>query len=88
MKRELELYTPSHILIISGFDWFEPFAELFTDVCDTGKRNILRGPKKNDVFVEGTAMYKNAKVVIACRPEWRDCEGYVDVISKAFNTKQ
>lgn len=88
LKRELELYTPSHIPIISGFDWFEPFAELFTDVCDTGKRNILRGPKKNDVFVEGTAMYKNAKVVIACRPEWRDCEGYVDAISKAFNTKQ
>lgn len=85
LKKELEIYNPTHILIITGFDWFEPFAHLFENVNDTGKRNILRGKNKNAVYVEGTATYKNAKVVIACRPEWRESKKYVSDILSAFN---
>lgn len=87
MKKELSIYQPTHILIISGYAWFEPFAELFSDVVDTGKRNVSKGKNKNTVYVEGTAKYGNARVVIACRPEWRDKEGYVAAVSQAFHSK-
>ena len=84
LKKELEVYQPTHILVITGFDWFAPFSVLFSNVHDMGKRNVLRGENKNEVYVEGTATYKNAKVVIACRPEWRDSMGYVSAVLNAF----
>jgi len=84
LKRELELFQPTHILIATGFDWFEPFSSLFEQVVDTGKRNVARGRGKNEVYVEGTAAYRGAKTVIACRPEWRDRSGYVAEVVKTF----
>lgn len=85
LRRELEFLKPTHILVISGFDWFQPFAELFHDVTDTGERNVLRGDNKNAIYVEGTASFQNAKVVITCRPEWRDKNGFVDAVVEAFS---
>ena len=85
LKKELEIYQPTHILVVTGFDWFEPFSCLFENVHDFGCRNILRGKNKNEVYVEGTATYKNANVVIACRPEWRDGNGYITEVLKTFN---
>lgn len=84
LRKELEVYQPTHILIITGFDWFEPFSCLFENVCDFGCRNILRGKNKNEVYVEGIATYKNARVAIACRPEWRDSEEYVSEVVQTF----
>lgn len=84
LKREMKIYKPSHILAITGFDWFAPFASLFENVQDTGKRNILRGANKNSDYVEGTATYGDAKVVITCRPEWRDKEAFVSAALSAF----
>jgi hypothetical protein len=84
LKRELEIYKPSHILAITGFDWFAPFADLFEEVKDSGKRNVLRGVNKNADYVEGTATYGDAKVVITCRPEWRDKEAFVSAALSAF----
>ncbi len=88
LRKELEIFEPTHILIITGFDWFEPFAGIFSDVYDTGKRNVARGKNKNEVYVEGTAMYGTAKVVIACRPEWRDSVTYVKTITDEFIIKK
>ena len=84
LKEELEYYKPTHILIITGYDWFESFSCLFENVIDTGKRNVLRGENKNEDYVEATAEYKGAKVVVACRPEWREREKYVSQIVEAF----
>jgi hypothetical protein len=84
LKKELDVYQPTHVLVVSGFDWFEPFASIFEKVQDTGVRNILRGESKNEVCVEGKATYNNAKVVIACRPEWRNKEAYVEEVAEAF----
>lgn len=84
LKKELNEFNPTHILIMSGFEFFKPFSELFDEVKDNGKRN--KSSKKD--FVEGTAKYKKAKVVIACRPEGRirDGEnGYVAEVLKAFD---
>lgn len=84
LKKELEAYKPTHILAITGYDWFKPFSILFDDVYDIGKRNILRGKNKNEVYVEGIATYETAKVVIACRPEWRDRIKFVSSVLDAF----
>lgn len=77
LKKELDFFAPTHILLITGYDWFEPFATVFNNVESRGEKNINRGAHKNKVYVEGTATYGNAKVVIACRPEFRDQDGYV-----------
>lgn len=84
LKRELELFRPTHILFTTGFEWFRPFAGLFEDVYDTGRRNVMQGKNKNEVYVEGTASYRGAKVVVACRPEWRRGSKYVADILAAF----
>lgn len=84
LKHELEIYRPSHILMITGFDWFFPFSDLFENVKDSGNRNVLRGVNKNAVYVEGTATYGDAKVVINCRPEWRDKAAFVSAALLAF----
>ena len=84
LKRELELYAPTHILLLTGYDWFAPFSEVFEDVVDTGKRNVMRGASKNEDYVEATARYHDAKVVVACRPEQRDKAGFVEAVVNAF----
>lgn len=84
LKKELEIYKPTHILIFTGYDWFDPFADLFENVKSTGERNISRGKNKNTVYVEGTATYGDAKVVITCRPEWRDKDSFVSAVISAF----
>lgn len=82
LKKELDILKPTHILLITGYEWFEPFAEVFDNVQSRGERNINVGKNKNKVYVEGTATYGKAKVVIACRPEMRDQTGYVQEVVK------
>lgn len=82
LKKELDALKPTHILLITGYDWFEPFAEVFDNVQARGERNVNAGKNKNRVYVEGTANYGNAKVVVACRPEMRDQVGYVEEVVK------
>lgn len=84
LKEELEYFNPTHILIMSGFEWFKSFSSIFTDVVDSGQRNICRGKNKNNIFLEGRAKYKKAPVAISCRPEWRDKEGFVSSVLSAL----
>ena len=88
LKKELDEYKPTHILIFTGFDvWFDSFKDVFQNVVDLGVRNISKGPSKNDVFVEGTATYGDAKVVVACRPEYRNAEQYVEQVLREFRSQ-
>ena len=48
--------------------------------------NISKGPNKNDVYVEATARIGKAKVVVSCRPEYRDTEPFVKQIIEAFDS--
>lgn len=83
LKAEIEAARPTHILMMTGFDWFEPFSDIFTNVRYIG-RNISRGNNKNEIYVEGTAEFKETKVVIACRPDFRDKGSYVKAGVEAF----
>ena len=84
LKKELDVYKPTHILFLTGYDWFEPFSGIFDSVTDLGVRNVMKGPQKNEIYVEGTAIYQRAKAVIACRPEQRNKEGFVGAVLRAF----
>lgn len=88
LQEEIRIFKPTHILFMAGMDWFEPFSANFEDVQFLGV-NISRGSGKNKIFVEAKACYvseneSRCKVVVACRPEGRNKEGYVDAILKAF----
>lgn len=83
LKAEMEDARPTHILMMTGYDWFEPFSDIFSNVNYIGS-NISRGNNKNEIYVEGTAEYKETKVVIMCRPEYREKENYVKAGVEAF----
>lgn len=79
LKEELERFKPTHILVLTGYDWFADFASLFEDAVERGNEY---GEK--EMFVEGSATYNGAKVVIACRPEFRRKQEYVCELLEAF----
>lgn len=87
LEAEIRYFRPTHILFVTGWDWFEPFKKCFTQVKDIG-RNVN---KENDIYVEGTAKYDkddlNCNVVVACRPEFRQKEPYVQQVSKYLSDK-
>lgn len=84
LKKELEQYQPTHILISTGYDWFAPFADIFENVKKNENLNSKHGKDKNNIYVEGTASYGDAKTVISCRPEWKNKQVFVSSIVSAF----
>ncbi|MBQ8508556.1 MAG: hypothetical protein IJ493_01475 [Clostridia bacterium] len=76
VKQELALLHPTHILIMTGFDWFAPFSPLFD--------HVRRLDEPRPACVEGTASYGGAKVVITCRPEYRDKKRFLADTAEAF----
>lgn len=86
LQYELEVLQPTHVLILAGYDYFKPFASVFEQCRDKGERNIMSGQHKNEVFVEGTACFGNAKVVIACRPEYRQKDAFVEQVVREFQS--
>lgn len=87
LKKELLELEPTHVLIMTGFDeWFSDFSDVFDSVCDKGVRNISQGDNRNDVYVEGTATLGKSKMVIACRPEYRNMEKYVAAVMDTFSS--
>ena len=84
LKKELEELDPDYVLFMTGYDWFEPFKQIFESINDKGERNCCRGADKNEHFVECTARFGKSKIVVACRPEHRIKDKYVGVILRAF----
>lgn len=91
LSAEIEYFNPTHILFITGKDWFMPFADLFSNLkLREASRPI--GENKNHIYVEGTADYLLAggnvcKSIIACRPELRPKEEYVSQVSEFMSGK-
>lgn len=89
LRAEIEYFTPTHIFIPTAYEgWFEYFSDIFSNVENIGT-NVFSGVNKNNQYVEGIAEYtypdeKKAKVVIACRPEGRTKDKYVDQVVKYF----
>ena len=89
LKQEIEYFKPTHIFLATarGY-WFERFEDIFEYVEEKGT-NISRGNNKNEDYVEAIAKYiyedgSSANVVVACRPEGRAKDGYVNEVVKYF----
>lgn len=91
LKSEIELFRPTHILFITGTEWFDEFNE--NDCCFTVLQkfgvNVNSGRNKNNVYAEQIAEFKLndetvIPAVICCRPEYRDKEKYVGDVLTAF----
>lgn len=86
LHAEIEFFNPTHILFMTGTDWFQPFRGIFQNVTERGV-NHPPGKDTNTVYAELFAAYKaqngtRSKVVVACRPEMRDKQTYVAQVSK------
>ena len=84
LRAEIEYFAPTHILFITGTDWFVPFKDIFSNLRF---RDCNCASGKNRIFAEGTAEYRLAggdicRVVVACRPELRNKEGYTQQVSE------
>lgn len=88
LLNDIELCNPTHILFFTGYEnMFEHFHSDFPDVKYIGK-NCSRGKNRNNIFVEAAGHYNNAKVVVCCRPEYRNKDALVtDVINYFTNIK-
>lgn len=92
LQAEIEDLQPTHILLLTGWDWFDDkdfdsrFSEVFANKNYFG-RNKYRG-SHNNIYVEGTASYiaewGMSKVVVACRPEGRSKKLFIDQVSDCF----
>ena len=86
LHAEIEFFNPTHILFMTGTDWFQPFRGMFQEVTELG----VNHPSKKDantVYAELLAAYKaqngiRSKVIVACRPEMREKHAYVAQVSK------
>lgn len=89
LKQEIEYFKPTHIFLATAREyWFERFEDIFEYVEEKGT-NISRGNNKNEDYVEAIAKYiyedgSSANVVVACRPEGRAKDGYVNEVVKYF----
>lgn len=88
LLNDIKLCEPTHILFFTGYEnMFEHFHSDFPDVKYIGK-NCSRGKNRNNIFVEAAGHYNNAKVVVCCRPEYRNKDALVtDVINYFTNIK-
>lgn len=85
LKKEIETYRPTHILLITGWNWWFEDKEFGVSQLFSSCKFIGENKRGNSVFVEGTAVYnERIPVVIACRPERRNENEYVREIISAF----
>ena len=84
LKYELSTLKPTHILMMTGYNWFSPFSGIFSDSHKLGV-NRMRGKNRNQIFVEGTADFHGIPAVITCRPEYRNKTLFVQQVVEAFS---
>jgi hypothetical protein len=89
LKAEIDYFKPTHIFFATARDgWFDGFSSLFQTCQDVGT-NVFSGKNKNEQYVEVVGEYiyedgQKAKIVVACRPEGRGKELYVNQVSSYF----
>ena len=83
LRYEIQHYLPTHILFVTGAEWFKPFST----ICDSFEflgNNVSRGKNKNNIYVEGKGRIGRAKVVVTCRPEYRPKDDFVNAVVESF----
>ena len=81
LKAEVSFFKPTHILFVTGFDWFKSFE----GICP----NIMKSHKNSEDcgFVEASGISpEGVKVVVSARPERKAEENFAHVIVSAFNS--
>lgn len=87
LLKEIVTYKPTHILFITGYDWW-----FYDSKHEYGVQELFCDckPEKN-AFVEGKARFRNDEldipVVIACRPERKREADYVAAVINALRGK-
>lgn len=84
LRKEIETYKPTHILFITGYDWW-----FYDESTKYGVHELFSACQKiENKYVNGTARYisedLNIPVVIASRPERKNESEYVEVVLKAL----
>lgn len=88
LQAEIDLYNPTHILFITGYDWWyaDPICD-FSALFENNKR-IGSNNEDSSIYVEGLSQYKLGDklipAVITCRPERRDKTAFCNAILDAF----
>ena len=87
LRAEIESFKPTHILFVTGYEWwFESFKDIFDIEFSNIKKNVYRGPDKNSFFAEATGTTpEGIRIVVSCRPEFRDESLYVEDVTKSFD---
>lgn len=92
LKKEIMFYRPTHILFVTGWKWW--FDDKDVGVSSLFEKLNFIGENRCDPsrYVEGTAIYKDAfmavPVVVACRPERRNEQAYVQQLVTTFQQKK
>lgn len=87
LEAEIHAYNPTHILIISGYNWYACEGYDFSTIFSN---NEYHGSytKDSKIYVEGKATYQfnniSIPVVITCRPEGKNESNFVTEVLKAF----
>ena len=74
---EIAHYKPTHILLVTGYRyWFDAFEDIFTGSTQPVK--LISG------HAETTFCHNDIKIVVACRPERKNEQQYVEDVLSAF----
>lgn len=86
LEAELECLNPTHVLLLTGYNWvvWEGHEEDGFETAFSRRPVFNVSFHDGPAYVEGIARYKDAKVVIACRPEGRNKDNYVKAVLEAF----
>lgn len=75
LKAEINEFNPTHVLFLTNWDgWFDHFNDEYSFDYNN----------KED-YVAGSGKYKNSKMVVAVRPEWKPKIVYLEEVMKAFD---
>lgn len=81
LKEEIATYKPTHILFVTGDDWFfyDKWEGYFADALKIKK---LSKQERNDKYILGSGIYNDAKVVVCVRPE---CKPGAEICAAVMN---
>jgi hypothetical protein len=82
LRWEIENYRPQRLLFLTGYDWVDPFLQQAWRDCE----------RPNDQLVQAvgrvTCGDHDAACVVACHPQSRNEQNWVNAVVEAFNGRQ
>ena len=85
IKKEIEVYEPTHILFVTDMDYFDPYPN---SLKYPGFKDAL-GVKEIDGYehVVASEKYNNSKIVVCKRPEFKNTDEMVKEIKEVFDMR-